>query len=162
MPWSLSLTITTRSSYAVTVGWGLGSAHVLWAWRRWERKAFSLCCYLCPKHSCSSTPLRLAAFRGVVLSPTELSITVKSLWIFCVHLAASWICWRISLVAGWRSTSRNGGHNVWLYFIPWYLVLPTSVYGLQLLACFSEIRGMFIYVFTSIVALRPSSAITTN
>ena len=35
------------------------------------------------------------------------------------------------------------------------LVLFTSVYGLQLVACFSKVRGVLVDVFWAIVYLRP-------
>ena len=38
----------------------------------WERRAIGLDCNLRPRYSFSSTSLKLAAFSGVVLNPTEL------------------------------------------------------------------------------------------
>jgi hypothetical protein len=63
------------------------------------------CAATCAQDTAAALPpLKLAAFNGVVLNPTELLMTVMSLWMLWVHLAASWICWRISLMAGCRST----------------------------------------------------------
>lgn len=55
------------------------------------------------------------------------------------------------------ANERNSGGNVWLYYIPWYLVLPSSIYGLQLVACFSKVCGMLIYVFRPVVYLHHDS-----
>ena len=49
-------------------------------------------------------PLKFLAFTGLVLKPTELLMMVTSFWMFCAHFAASWICWRTSLIAGYRNT----------------------------------------------------------
>src|SRR5262245_4139602 len=100
MPWSLSLTITTRSLYAVTVDWvsevglfrgiggGPGGGPLAWAATCAQDAAAAL------------PPPELAAW--VVLNLTESLMIAISLCMFCVHLAASWTCWRISPTAGCR------------------------------------------------------------
>jgi hypothetical protein len=45
------------------------------------------------------------------------------------------------------ANERNGRCNVWLHYVLWYLVLPASIYGLQLVACFSKVYGMLVDVF---------------
>jgi hypothetical protein len=53
------------------------------------------------------------------------------------------------------ANKRNGRCNVWLHYVPWYLVLPASIHGLQLVIYFSEVYGMLVDVFWAIVYLRP-------
>jgi hypothetical protein len=78
MPWSLSLTVTTRSLYAVTVDWfvvevlggaggGMGGEPLACA-ATWAQDTAVL-----------RPLLKLAAFTGVVLSPTEFLIIDRSL-----------------------------------------------------------------------------------
>ena len=50
----------------------------------------------------------------------------------------------------------EGGFEVWLYYIPWYLIISAFIRCLQLITCFSEVRGMLVDVFGTIVYLRPS------
>jgi hypothetical protein len=53
------------------------------------------------------------------------------------------------------ANERNSGYDIWLYNVPWYLVLPASIYGLQLVTCFSEVGGVLVNVFWAIIYLRP-------
>jgi hypothetical protein len=45
------------------------------------------------------------------------------------------------------ANERNGECDVWLHYVSWYLVLPAFVYGLQLVAYFSEVCGVLVDVF---------------
>lgn len=49
-------------------------------------------------------PLKSAEFSGAAPVPTEFLMTETSRWMFSVHLAVSWMWWRISLIAGCWST----------------------------------------------------------
>lgn len=53
------------------------------------------------------------------------------------------------------ANERKGRGQVWLHYIPWDLVLPSSTHRLQLVACFSEVRGVLVDVFGAIVHLWP-------
>jgi hypothetical protein len=50
---------------------------------------------------------------------------------------------------------RDGRSNVCMHYVPWYLVLSASIDGLQLIARFSEVRGMLVDVFRAVVYLGP-------
>jgi hypothetical protein len=48
---------------------------------------------------------------------------------------------------------RNGRCNVWLHYVPWYLIGSAFIRSLQLVTCFSEVCGMLVDVFRAIVYL---------
>ena len=54
------------------------------------------------------------------------------------------------------TNKREGRFKVGLDYVPWNLIGPTSIRGLQLVACFSKVCGMLVDVFGAIVYLRPS------
>lgn len=51
---------------------------------------------------------------------------------------------------------RDGGCKVGLNYIPWYLITSALIRSLRLVACFSQVRGVLIDVFRTIVYLQPS------
>ena len=53
------------------------------------------------------------------------------------------------------TNERNGRFQVFLYYIPWHLVMPTPIHCLQLVACFLKVCGVLVDVFGAIVYLRP-------
>src|SRR3979411_366677 len=102
MLWSLSLTVTTQSFYAVTAG---GVLECVPCGTGGGGSGETLACAATYAHDVVALPpLKLVTFSGVVLTHTELLTTVMSLWMFCMPFAVSWICWRISLIAGCWST----------------------------------------------------------
>jgi hypothetical protein len=50
----------------------------------------------------------------------------------------------------------DGGSQVWLDYVPWYLIVTTFVYRLRLIAYFFQICGVFVDVFGAIVYLWPT------
>ena len=131
MPWSLSLTVTTRSLYAVTVdcvldvgvpcGASGGSGGELWT-----------CAATCAQDIAGLPLLKLDAFTGDVLSPTEFLMMVTSFCMFCVHCAASLTCRRISRRAGCRRTFPTSAivdskYGCTIFHGTWFcLPLPTA------------------------------------
>ena len=103
MPLSLSLTVTTQSLYAITVDEVLEACAPCWTGGGGSRDPL-VCDTICVYIVLDLAPLKLAAFSGVVLTPTELLTTVISHWMFCMPFAVSWICWRASLITGCWST----------------------------------------------------------
>jgi hypothetical protein len=51
---------------------------------------------------------------------------------------------------------RNRRRNVRLDYVPWYLIGSSLVGSLQLATCFSEVCGVLVDVFGTIIHLRPS------
>jgi hypothetical protein len=49
----------------------------------------------------------------------------------------------------------DGGCEIRLDYVPWNLIEASSIYRLQLVACFFEICGVLVDVFWAIVYLRP-------
>jgi hypothetical protein len=79
----------TRSLYAVTVDWALVARMLCETGGGGVGEPLA-CPAICAHDAAVALPpLKLAAFSGVVLSPTELLIIVIPLWMFCVRFAAS-------------------------------------------------------------------------
>ena len=85
IPWSLISTVTARSLYAVTVDWAMGARMPCGAGGGDGEPLAATCAQV----AVALPPLKLDIFSGIVPSPTEVLITVISLWMFCAHLAAS-------------------------------------------------------------------------
>lgn len=81
--------MTTRSLYTIIIDSVLVARIPCETSGRGGREPFA-CATTCAQVTAPALPpLKLAVFGGVVLSPTEDLITVMSLYMICMHLAAS-------------------------------------------------------------------------
>lgn len=100
---SLSLTITTLSLYTITVGqvllagmpYGTSSSRI---------RPFNYTTTYAQNAFVALSRLKFVTFRGLVLSPTELLIIIISFQMFYIHLVASQIYQKTSLITSYYNT----------------------------------------------------------
>ena len=81
-------------------------------------------------------------------------VSLDGLYVLCrvldvrKYLAQRWLLEHLT-------NEREGGRDVCLDYIPWNLIGPASVNGLQVGTCFFKVQGVLIDVFWAIVHLWP-------
>lgn len=135
-------------------GLGLGCGR----WRGVWRRSFSLGRHMRPGRGCRSVSVEV----GSVWRCSAQSDGVLDDGYVCLHVLCAFRCCLDVLedLAHRRlsqdlADERDGRFQVWLHYIPWHLVLPPSVYRLQLIACLSEVCGLLVDVFWAVGYPRP-------